>query len=89
MEGMKIAILMILVLVLIAIAAQVYLILKERNKLQADISALNNKLESLDKKNVNLRGEIEYFSHPENLEKELRSKFNYKLPGEKTLIIVP
>ena len=86
---MKLAILMILALVLIAISAQVYLILEERNKLRVDISALNNKLESLAKENVNLRGEIEYLSHPENLEKELRSKFNYKLPGEKTLIIVP
>lgn len=38
---------------------------------------------------VRLQSEYEYFSNPENLNKELRSRFNYTLPGEKLLILVP
>jgi len=36
-----------------------------------------------------LLGDIEYFSNPKNLAKELKSKFNYKNPGEKLIIVVP
>ncbi len=62
---------------------------KEKNQLQDKIGGLNNRWEAMVEENVDLRSEIEYFSHPENLEKELRSKFNYKKPDEKMMIIVP
>jgi len=32
---------------------------------------------------------IEYFSEPRNLEKELRARFNYRLPFEKLIIVIP
>ncbi len=86
---MRLAIIGLLILVLTAVSAQVYFIFKERNELKADISVLNSRIESLTKENAGLRSDIEYFSHPENLQKELKSKFNYKLPDEKMLIVVP
>jgi len=42
-----------------------------------------------DEENSRLRAEIDYFSIPENLEKKLKTEFNYRKPDEKMLIIVP
>ncbi len=33
--------------------------------------------------------DVQYLANPVNLEKELRSRFNYKKPGETMIIIVP
>ena len=47
----------------------------ELRKVQADMSVLQS--------------DYEFLQNPANLEKELRARFNYKLPGEKLIIIVP
>ncbi|NCN94986.1 hypothetical protein GW888_01510 [Candidatus Wolfebacteria bacterium] len=83
------AIIIILCLVLIGVSAQVYLILKESNGLKKDLDDLNGRMEALVKENTNLKSNIEYFSYPENLEKEFKSRFNYKEVGEKMMIVVP
>jgi len=83
------AIIIIIVLVLIGVSAQVYLILKESNGLKKDLDDLNGRMEAFVKENANLKSNIEYFSNSENLEKELKSKFNYKKAGEKMMIVVP
>ncbi|NCO15467.1 hypothetical protein GW816_00990 [Candidatus Wolfebacteria bacterium] len=57
--------------------------------MKTDSDNLNSRLQALLKENADLQSDIEYFSHPENLEKELKSRFNYKKPGEKMMIIVP
>lgn len=44
---------------------------------------------SIKAENGNLASDINYFSNPENQEKELKSKTNYKKPGEKMIIIIP
>jgi cell division protein FtsB len=54
----------------------------EAEKLKADMSVLK-------KENEELKEDINYFNDPYNLEKELKSKFNYKREGEKMMIIVP
>ena len=36
-----------------------------------------------------LRADAEYYGNSANLEKELRSRFNYKLPEETMIVIVP
>ena len=46
-------------------------------------------VEMLSKENEELQEQLDYFSREENLEKELRAKFNYKNPGEKVMIITP
>lgn len=86
---MRFVIVFLLILILAGFSVKLYLMFKEKNQLQDKIGGLNNRLEAMVKENVDLRSEIEYFSHPENLEKELRSKFNYKKPDEKMMIIVP
>ena len=89
MTKMRLVIVFLLILILAGFSVELYLMFKEKNQLWDKIGGLNNRLEALVKENVDLRSEIEYFSHPENLEKELRSKFNYKKPDEKMMIIVP
>lgn len=36
-----------------------------------------------------LSADLNYYMNPQNLEKELRARFNYKNPDEKLIIIVP
>jgi len=86
---MRVLIIIILIIILTLILIELYFLIKERNQLRADLDNLNSRLQALTKENAELQSEIEYFSHPENLEKELRSKFNYKKPDEKMMIIVP
>ncbi|OIO64916.1 hypothetical protein COW77_00050 [Candidatus Wolfebacteria bacterium CG18_big_fil_WC_8_21_14_2_50_39_7] len=86
---MRVFIVIILSIILSAILAQSYFFIKERNRLKTDSDNLNSRLQALLKENADLQSDIEYFSHPENLEKELKSRFNYKKPGEKMMIIVP
>ena len=61
----------------------------ESLKAQVDFSNLNSEKQALIKDNEALRADIKYFSDPHNLEKELRSRFNVRLPGEKLIIVVP
>jgi len=53
------------------------------------LQASKEKMELLSKENEELQAQLNYFSHEENLEKELRAKFNYKKPDEKIMIITP
>ncbi len=57
--------------------------------LKKDLDDLNGRMGALAKENTDLKSQIEYFSIPENLEKELKSRFNYKEAGEKMMIVVP
>jgi cell division protein FtsL len=79
----------ILTILLIGVGVQAYLISRERNSLDSQLSDLNNHINSLKAENDNLLGEIKYFSDPENLAKELKAKFNYRGGDEKMMIIIP
>lgn len=86
---MRKAIISILVILLLALLTQIYFTFKERNQLKSKLQTLTAKAQMLNKENIEIKSEIEYFKRPENLEKELRSKLNYKKPGEKMIIITP
>ena len=86
---MKILIAVILIIILLFLLAQVYFFFKERNQLRREFRSLTEKSENLVVENEKIKSEIEYYSNPENLEKELRAKFNYKKIGEKMMIISP
>lgn len=58
-----------------AAAKEAIAIQAELQKAQADLSSLQS--------------DYEFLQNPDNLEKELRARFNYKVPGEKLIIIVP
>ncbi|OGY56522.1 MAG: hypothetical protein A2Y84_01120 [Candidatus Colwellbacteria bacterium RBG_13_48_8] len=68
---------------------QTYLLQKERASLAKEYDEEKKEYEELKVDSEQLKEDIEYFSDPHNLEKELRSKFNYRLPNEKLIIVVP
>ena len=86
---MKVGIIAVLIVIFLAVSVQIFLVLRERNQLKNKFNDLNGRLGVLMKENEELRAKIEYFSQPENLEKELRARFNYKKAGEKMIIITP
>ncbi|MDO8430212.1 MAG: septum formation initiator family protein [bacterium] len=86
---MKRIFLVILGLVLLALAWQLFNLYRQNKKLGDTLSAIDVKTDFFKKENSELQADLEYYAKPENLEKELRSRFNYKKPGEKLIIIVP
>jgi len=76
-------------ILLLALLTQIYFTFKERNQLKSKLQTFTAKAQILDKENNEIKSEIKYFQLPENLQKELRSKLNYKKPGEKMIIITP
>ena len=51
-------------------------------ELQAQVGRFMEENKALDR-------DIDYYKNPNNLEKELKARFNYKRPGEELLIVVP
>ena len=72
-----------------AIAYQVYKVDIDRRELAGEVIIVTDELDFVEGDNSKLRDKIEYFSHPRNLEKELRARFNYRLPFEKLIIVIP
>ena len=79
----------ILSLILVVLFYQFYQLYSHHGELKSALTGLNNKLSFFKEENFKLQADLEYFQEPENLEKELRSRFNYKNPEEKLIIIVP
>lgn len=86
---MRKVLVIVLCLVLSALIWQLYQLYLQNKKLNENFAAIDDKFRVLQEENSLLLADLEYFSEPENLEKELRSRFNYKSPGEKLIIIVP
>jgi len=62
---------------------------KQSRHLESRVNNLETNAEALIRENLVIKKDIEYFSHPENLAKELKSLFNYRQPDEKLMIIIP
>lgn len=52
-------------------------------------TALEAQVLQLQNENSKIAEDVKYYADPDNLEKELRARFNLKEPGERLLIIVP
>lgn len=50
---------------------------------------LREKFEKLTQANHDIKAKLDLYARPENLEKEMRLRFNYKKPDETMLILVP
>jgi len=75
--------------VIIAIGFQIFRLYKQHAELRQSTDKLNQSIVEMTDENKRLQADLEYFSHPTNLEKELRSQFNYKSPGENMIIVIP
>lgn len=69
--------------------AEIFLTLRESKVLATKDGDLTQRIEGLSVEKDNISQELEFYANPLNLEKLLREKFNYKLPGEKMIIVVP
>jgi cell division protein FtsB len=79
----------IAILIFGATVVQVYKLENKRSALQAELSKIEKKVNELAAENSSLEKDIAYFQNPKNLEKEARAQFNYALPDEKLIILVP
>jgi len=88
-EGMRIAIAVILCLVLVFVATQIFSFLKEEHSLAEAFSDVNARLGQAEAQEQSLSLEVNYLANPQNLEEELRSRFDYAKPGETMIVILP
>jgi len=88
---MRIIFILILVLVIGALVYKfnVFQLFRDERSLSEEVSQIKDRLRKMTDENSALKAQIEYLSYPENLEKELRSRFNYKSAGEKFIILTP
>jgi len=78
-----------LIIFVIAIGFQIAILFREETQLKTELDQLKSKSDSFTKENVELESQMNFLSRLENLEKELKAKFNYKKTGEKMMILVP
>jgi hypothetical protein len=62
---------------------------KQQHALEADLVQVMEQAKKADADYKSLQADYEYYQNPANLEKELRSRFNYHSPDEKLIVIVP
>ncbi len=86
---MKLTASIVLSIVIVLLGVQVYKFWGEANTAMKEYFSLEDKVNAAKQDNAELQAELDYYSNPANLEKELRARFNYKAPGEKMIIIVP
>jgi cell division protein FtsB len=67
---------------------QLYNLYRQNLSLENEFAEISGQLGVLDISSRKLRSDITYLQNSENLEKEIKSRFNYIAPGEK-LIIIP
>jgi len=79
----------LLIAVIIFLSWQFFNLYIKNISLEKSSNELITEISSITAENRDLSSDIDYFSNPENQEKELRSKTNYKDPGEKMIIIIP
>ena len=75
--------------ILVVLLVQVYKMGSEGRTLSKEMKEVNKELELVETDNIDLKEKIGYYANPRNLEKELRARFNYRLPNEKLIIVVP
>ncbi|MEZ4156563.1 MAG: hypothetical protein R3B52_01110 [Candidatus Paceibacterota bacterium] len=74
--------------IIFAVASQLYRLSEQRAELVQKIEEMSSKEQSLLDEKERVGQEIEYFQNQENLEKEIKARFNYRRPEEKMLIII-
>ena len=85
----RVVIYLILILSIATVGWQAFRLYRQKTALQKDFDKIIAQVEPLKKENGEILSEIEYFKNPNNLEKELRARFNYAAAGEKMIIVVP
>jgi cell division protein FtsB len=86
---LRIAIAGVLLVVLGAITARGYQFFRELQAAEGERDSVRAEAQKLEKENVYLREDLEYYANPDNLEKKARELLNVKSPGQQTIIVIP
>ena len=84
---MRVILWLAVIVILGALSIQLYHLYKNNGTLEAKLNEIKTETEVLADEAERLKADISYFSDPENLAKELKSKFDYKKPGERLIKI--
>lgn len=76
-------------LIVLLLASGAYQLIKNTRDIKEKTFVLSEKAAILEKENGELNEQLKYLANPENLLKEVKSRFNYRREGEKLIIIVP
>ncbi len=85
----SIALCIVLGLFTILVGYQIFVFHQVRSHTSQQFDELQQKVQAAQMNQVQLQEELKYYRHTENLEKELRTRFPYRSPDEKLIIIVP
>ena len=85
----KVIITLLIILFVGVMGFWIFQLYAQKVSLEKELLEVNNKIQPLNEENKKLAQELDYLKNPDNLEKELRSQFNYAKPGEKLIIIAP
>lgn len=86
---MKAVVIVIFVILIVFLVSQVWYFYRETGSAEKELNMLKAKLSEAQRDYEDLNADYEFYSRPENLEKELRARFNYRSSDEKMIIIVP
>jgi hypothetical protein len=89
MNAKRIATIALLCILLGLLWVQMFFMGKETRQMTAHANEVSSKLTAIVSENEALRKDIAYYGIPENLDKFLRERFNYRKPSEKMIIVVP
>lgn len=64
-------------------------LISELREVKAARSVLEAKRNELETRHRDLEEQAQFIADPDNLEQELRSRFNYKNPNEKVIVVIP
>lgn len=85
----KLLIYLVFIAVSLGLGYEVYQMNLEAVEAEKKFTELNSEKEALLQDSNRLKAEIDFFKDPHNLEKELRARFNVRLPDERLIIVVP
>ena len=85
----KIIIIALLAIIIVAIGVKAYSFWAQEKNLNTQLADIQQQLTKAQTDESDFQTDVQYLANPANLEKELRSRFNYKAPGENMIIIVP
>jgi uncharacterized protein YpmS len=89
MKIKRFIIIVLLFLGIVAFCSWIFILVRELKIVEEKNNQVSQKINELTKKKEALSEDIRFYSNPLNLQKLLREKFNYKLPYEKMIIVVP
>jgi cell division protein FtsB len=76
-------------IIFILTATRIVGLISELREVKAARNVLEAKRNELETRHRDLEEQAQFIADPDNLEQELRSRFNYKNPNEKVIVVIP